>query len=148
MDANTDNRTITQRAYDDAVKCDVCPLFKGTENLIELMRLLNSTQGIEFMLNNPNYPIETLRLAKPYNVERFGVYIDAGDIVLHNPQRKILLIGNTNATIRIDEAHRCRVGIIKGAKADITACNYACVFVSAENKSQYTTHQYDRAIIK
>lgn len=148
MNANSDNRTITQKAYDEAVKRGVCPLFKGTETLEELMRLLNSTQGIEFMQDHPDYPLDTLRLAKPYKVERFGVYIDAGEIVLNNPPRKLLLIGNTTATITIDKAHRCRLGLIGGAKADVTARDYACVFIRKQSGSLCTYKALDHAIIK
>lgn len=78
--------------YEMAEKLGACDMFKGNETLEELIGMMFSPRGVEFMTtyNFPN--LATFRRFKKYHPERFGVYIDCGKISL-SEARKIFLIG-------------------------------------------------------
>jgi hypothetical protein len=79
--------------------------------------------------------ISTLRLFKPYKVERYGIYIDAGEITLSNPG-VVLLIGNTSAKITCDTNKvRNEVVLMHGATAVINALQWSVTFVKVERGS-------------
>lgn len=65
-----------------AAKLEACDMFKGDETLEELIGLIFSPRGVEFMTayNFPN--IATFRRFKKYHPERYGVYIDSSEISL------------------------------------------------------------------
>ena len=64
--------------YEMARKLGACQMFTGEESMEEMIRLMFSPQGAEF-LTTYNFPdIATFRKFKKYHPERFGVYIDCG----------------------------------------------------------------------
>lgn len=73
-----------------AEKYRMCDMFKGTEDLQSLIRLFTSPQGMEFCIKHRFPNIATFRLFKPFNPEKYGVYIDAGIITLRNPEKRFL----------------------------------------------------------
>ena len=116
---------LIQQIYKQARLLGACELFTGKERTLEdIVHLFVTPQGIEFCINNHFPNMETFRLFKPYNVERFGIYIDAGTITLHNPERAIL-IGNTAATINNDTLEAHEIILLHGAKAIINASGWA-----------------------
>lgn len=126
-----DIKLIISKIYEQAKQLGCCDLFKGTEDLDGIVRLFTSPQGIEFCMNNHFPNTATLRLFKPYGVERFGIYIDAGDVVLTNPRRAVL-IGRTAATVNCDTNERHEVVVLHGAKALVSASKWAVVFTKVE----------------
>lgn len=58
-----------------AEKYRMCDMFKGTEDLQSLIRLFTSPQGMEFCIKHRFPNIATFRLFKPFNPEKYGVYI-------------------------------------------------------------------------
>lgn len=114
-----------------AEKYRACRMFKGSENLEQLIALFTSPQGMEFCQSRHFPDMDTLRRFKAYDVERFGVYIDAGQIDLHNAP-KAVLIGNTSATLSYDNPGAHEVFLMHGAEAAITASGWALVFVTGE----------------
>lgn len=131
---------------DMAYKLAICEMFKGTESLSEIARLFTSPQGLEFCLS-ANFPnLATLRLFKRSNPQRFGVYIDAGEITLHNPKQAIL-IGRTTATIKCDTCERHEVVTMYGATASVLASGWAVVSTKAGRGTTITRRAADHAII-
>lgn len=129
-----------------AQKIAACTLFKGTESVSELARLLSSPQGLEFTLatNFPN--LATLRLFKPFHPERHGVYIDAGNIMLNNPGN-VILVGRTVATINCDSPELHTVTAMHGAAATVLASGWAVVSCNAGSASNLTKRTSGNAII-
>lgn len=129
-----------------AHKLAICEMFKGTENLAELAELFTSPQGLEFCLSASFPNLNTFRLFKRHNPQRFGVYIDAGEITLHNPRRAIL-IGRTTATIKCDTCERHEVVTMHGASATVLASGWTVVSATAGRGTNITRRASDNAII-
>lgn len=131
---------------DVAQKLAVCKMFKGTEDLAEIAQLFTSPQGMEFCLATGFPNLATLRLFKSFKPQRFGVYLDAGQITLHNPERAIL-IGRTNATIHCDTCARHEVVAMHGATATVLASKWAVVRTQSAKGATITNRASDNAII-
>lgn len=129
-----------------AEKLAACDIFKGTEDIAEIARLFTSPQGVEFCLaaNFPN--LATLRLFKRYNPERYGFYIDAGNITLKNPKTAVL-IGKTIATIKCDTCENHTVITIHGASATVLAAGWAVVRTETGASTNIVRRTSDNAII-
>lgn len=91
-----ETNAIIKQIYSQARQLGCCDLFKGTEDFEALVRLFRSPQGVEFCMNNHFPNTATFRLFKPLRPEQYGIYIDAGNITLTNPD-KAILIGRTTA---------------------------------------------------
>lgn len=132
--------------FNIAEKYRECGMFKGTEDIEQIIKLFTSPQGQEFC-QRYNFPdIQTLRKFQQYDVERFGVFIDAGSIALNNV-RRIVLIGNTQATINCDNMWRYEIIMMHGAEAIITASGWAVVSISNKNECEVHINTTDRATI-
>ncbi|HEX2920914.1 MAG TPA: hypothetical protein VHO50_07110 [Bacteroidales bacterium] len=115
--------------YIKAKEKGVCELFKGTETEDELINLFLTIKGIEFCTKN-NFPsLDILRQLHGEKLEKHGIYIDS-NVALHN-EPMIVLAGNTIADLTYDNGSKGhRVILMHGAKAKITACGWAVVFVT------------------
>lgn len=133
--------------FNMAEKYRTCCMFKGDETLEQIVDLYKSTQGLEFCLRYHFPSIETLRLFKNDHPERFGVYIDAGDIVIDNPAQKILLIGDTTGKITCSETRRYEIGVLHGASATINASGWSVVAIEAETGCVIIKNSQENAII-
>lgn len=138
---------IIQKIYKQAQLLGACPLFTGKEKSLEdIVKLFTSTQGIEFCVNNQFPNMATFRLFKSYNVEKFGIYIDAGNITLNNPKRAIL-IGRTSATINNDTLEAHDIILLHGAKAIINASGWAVCKTIVEKGCSVIRNTSENAII-
>lgn len=141
-----DIRQIVAQIYMQVQSINRCARFKGTEDLGELVHLFKSPQGIEFCLRY-HYPnLSTFRMFKRYGMERYDIYIDAGEITLSNPDSAIL-IGRTIGRVYCDTNENHEVIVMHGAKAVVTATNWAVVFTKVGNGSILIKNTYDNAII-
>lgn len=138
--------TLIKQIYTQAKMLGCCPLFKGNEDIDSLMRLFTTPQGLEFCMKHRFPNIATLRLFKRFNTERYGIYIDAGNITLNNPQ-KVILVGRTNATVNCNTLQRHEVYLLQGAKANVNASKWAVVFVTAEQGCKFIKNTSENAII-
>lgn len=129
-----------------AEKLSACNMFKGNENIDELMDLFLSPQGLEFCIAAGFPDIATVRGFKRYNPERMGIYIDAGEITLTNPG-KIVLIGQTVATIKCNTCERHQVTALHGAVAAIHAAGWSVLTTNADRYSNITKHASEHAVI-
>lgn len=68
-------------------------------------------------------------------LEPYGVYIDAGNITLHDKQR-VFIYGNTRAQIDCTLTRIYRIAVMGGARAMITADGYSVVRIESDAESQ------------
>lgn len=141
-----DTKTLIRQIYHQAQLLGCCALFKGTEDVDGLIELFLSPQGQEFCMRYHFPNIATIRLFKQYGVERFGIYIDAGQITLENPSRAIF-VGRTSATVNCDTNERHEVVLFHGARAMVNASKWAVVFVKAETGCPCIKSQNENALI-
>lgn len=132
---------------DVAQKLRVCTMFHGDETLEELVELLFSPQGIEFMTSFGFPTLSTFRQFKKYDMQTLGVYIDAGNITLAEQQRA-LLVGNTIATLKYSKTRANNVCVLHGATAMIEAAGYSVVKVDADKHSHVSTVVTDHAFVR
>lgn len=131
---------------DMARKLEDCDMFKGNETLDELVELIFSPRGIEFLTKFGFPDLETFRKFKQYHPERFGVYIDSGKITL-TEARRAFLIGDTVATVKYRESAGNRLHLMHGANASVLACGYSVVRVEKDMKSEVSFIKQDHARI-
>ena len=100
----------------------------------EMINLMFSPQGAEFLTAN-NFPdIATFRRFKKYHPEQLGVYIDASEISLSDA-RKIFLVGNTTARLKYAQTQGNRLILMCGATALIEASGYCVLKIEKDDKS-------------
>lgn len=131
-----------------AQKLADCKMFKGTEDLKELIMLMFTPQGIEF-LTKYNFPdIGTFRKFKKYHPEMYGVYIDYGEISL-SEARNVFLVGNSSATLKYREVARNRAYLMHGASATVIASGYSIVKIEKDDASQvsYTVQDHAKILV-
>lgn len=139
-------RCMERGQYDMAQKLGACKMFRGDESLEELIALMFTSQGVEFLTTN-NFPsLDTFRLFKKYHPERFGVFIDCGEISL-SEARKVFLIGDTTAELKYRETAGNRAFLMHGAKASVIASGYSVVKVEKDGLSNVSYIVQDNAKI-
>lgn len=139
--------TLIKQIYAQARLLNACDLFTGKERTLDdIVRLFSSVQGLEFCIKNHFPNIATFRKFKPFNVERFGIYIDAGCITLENPA-KAILIGRTSATVNCDTLARHEVFLLHGAKAVVNASKWAVVATTVEQGCSIIRNTSENAIV-
>lgn len=132
--------------HDVARSLAECDIFNGTESIDELMRLMFSSQGVEFMMSF-NFPdAATCRKFKSERLERYNVYIDAGNITLANADN-VFLIGDTTAKLDYTKTARCSVYLMHGASAVVSARGYSVVHIEHDRSSIVNVRKSDNAII-
>lgn len=124
-----------------------CKMFKGTESVEELAALYKSNRGVEFCMRYHFPNIATVRTFKKDHPERFGIYIDAGNITIEEPKERVLLIGRTTASVNCSETRNYNVICLHGGKAIINASKWSVVRVEAENGCTVVRNISDNAVI-
>lgn len=108
-----------------------CKLFTGKEEMNELIRLIYSPQGMEFMVKHYFPSMAEWREFRNFDADRYNIFIDAGDIRLLNPHR-VILVGNTTATIEYTATEAYQLCVLQGAKAEVSAKGYSVVKIEAD----------------
>lgn len=138
-------RCMDSHMIEVAKKLAACDMFRGDESIAELARLFATPRGLEFCLAS-NFPnLATLRLFKPYNPAKYGIYIDAGIITLRNP-RMAILIGKTVATVKCDTCDKHTVVTMHGATATVLASEWAVVYTETGPSTNIVRRTSDHAI--
>ncbi len=138
------NRYEKSHDYEMARKLRMCQMFTGDESMDEMINLMFSPQGAEFLTENHFPDIDTFRKFKKYHPERFGVYIDAGKISLLEA-RKVFLVGNTTASLKYSEIAGNRLILMCGASAHVEASGYAIVKIEKDDVSKVEIVKSDNA---
>lgn len=142
--ANKERKIILQ-IYKEAKRLGACSLFSGKEQTIdEIVKLFLSVQGLNFCFEKKFPNPEIFRLFKPYGVEKYGIYIDAGEITLNNPKRAVL-VGDTTATLNYDMLQGHHIEVFQGAKVTINASKWSVVFLRCVDKTKVTKNIKDSA---
>lgn len=137
---------IIKQAHAEAQKLGQCGLFTGKETLEEVAKLMLSAQGTEFMLENRFPALSTFQRLKPYRMERFGIYIDCGKISIPE-SRRLLLVGNTCATVCYRETAGSRLCLMHGARANAFASGYSVLRVESDEASSANCVTSDNAVV-
>ena len=132
--------------YDMAEKLGACSMFTGNEDLQELVKLMFTPRGVEFMTKYHFPNIETFRKFKPLHPERYGVYIDCGEISL-SEAKKVFLVGNTVARLKYWDIASNRLYLMCGAVAHIDAGGYSVVRVEKDDISKVEYMEKDHASV-
>lgn len=133
--------------YDMANKLGECEMFKGTETLEELVKLMFTPKGIEF-LTTYNFPdLATFRKFKKYHPERYGLFIDCGEVEL-SEVRKVFLVGKTSAKLRYNDTAANRVYLMHGASATITASGYSVVKIEKDDTCNISVIKLENAVVR
>lgn len=93
--------------------------------------LLFSPQGREFC-GEHNFPSVKMwdNIRRECDTTQYGIYVDTGETTIQHNQENVALIGRTHGYMTFDTPAKChRVIVQHGAKATITATNYAVVLV-------------------
>lgn len=137
---------LIRQIYAQAKTIGACNKINGTESFEDIVKLFLSAQGMEFCLKN-NFPsINVFRRFKTLQPEKYGIYIDSGNITLRNPLNAVL-IGSTNATIFCDKLIRNEVCLFHGANAVINARGWSVVAVQTSSNCQCIRNASENAVI-
>ena len=120
------------------------PMFKGTETLEEMISLMFSAQGSEFLTRFGFPSLETFRKFIKYHPEKMGVWIDKGKIALSG-EKNIFVVGNTTAVIKCDQTALYRIILMHGASAEIEASGYSVIKIEKDGVSSYNIKVSDNA---
>lgn len=136
---------VVKEVTENVESLGACNRFNGG-SLEKLIDQLFTPQGVEWVLAHAYPDMETFRKFKKYHPEKFGVYIDMGEISL-SEARKVFLIGNTTATLNYQETERNVVNLLFGAKAEIHASGFSVVAIEKDRMSKVTIDKKDNAQI-
>lgn len=120
--------------YELARKLGACQMFTGEESLEEMIALMFSPQGAEFLTANKFPDIATFRKFTKYHPERFGVFIDCGKIALSD-EKKVFLVGNTSANLKYSQMQGNRLILMCGASAHVEASGYSVLKIETDDSS-------------
>jgi len=137
---------IRDAQFEMAQKLGACDMFKGDETLEEVVKLMFTPRGVEFLTTYGFPDIATLRKFKKHHPERFGVYIDCGKISL-SEARKVFFIGDTTAELKYRETAANRLFLMHGAHASVVASGYSVVKVEKDKSSEVSYTVQDNASI-
>ena len=138
---------IIRQIYAQAKLLGACSLFTGREKPLEdIFRLFSSTKGMEFCLKNRFPNLSTFRLFKPFGVEKYGVYIDAGFVEWKN-QKRAILIGRTTAVIDCDTLERDEIYVFEWASATVNARKWSVVSIQGVTGARVIKNVSENAII-
>lgn len=121
-----------------------CEMFRGDETLEQLINLMFTPRGIEFLTRFHFPSLNIFRKFIRYKPERYGVYIDAGKIALTDMQRAFL-VGNTTAYIKYGKTALNRLYMMHGATANITAKGFSVIKVERDNTASIEISIEDNA---
>lgn len=130
--------------FEMANKLAICSMFHGDEDLESLIKLMFSPQGAEFLTTYGFPDIAIFRKFKKYHPEKYGVYIDCGEIEISEP-KKAFVVGNTLATIKCRETAGNRIILMCGAKATVIASGYSVVKIEKDESSDISVIKQDHA---
>ena len=124
-----------------------CDVFTGEETtLAEVVAKLHSIEGLEFLLLSGFPTLELFREYKDALPEGCGVYVDAGEIDLHDTLDAIL-VGDTHATGEYQRTKCHKLTAVYGASATVDAYEFAVVRPRYDEASRVEVRRHDSAII-
>ncbi|MCQ2299697.1 MAG: hypothetical protein MJZ81_06200 [Bacteroidales bacterium] len=139
---------ISRTLYEEARRFSPCSLFRGNETGEELMDLFASPQGTEFCMKHDFPSMARFRAFGGDMAEKRGIYIDSGARRLKNA-RIAILVGDCDFDLEYDTMeHPCKVVLMKGARARVSASGYSVVKIERQEGCLVTCHAHDNAVIR
>ena len=124
-----------------------CDVFTGEETtLAEVVAKLHSIEGLEFLLLSGFPTLELFRAYKDALPEGCGVYVDAGEIDLHDTLDAIL-VGNTKVKATYEQIECHKLTAVYGASATVDAYEWSVVRPRYDEASLVEVRRHDSAII-
>lgn len=124
-----------------------CDVFTGDETtLAEVVAKLHSIEGLEFLLLSGFPTLELFREYKDALPDGCGVYVDAGEINLHDAIDAIL-VGDTQAKATYEQTELHKLTAVYGAKVTVDAYEWAVVRPRYDEASLVEVRRHDSAII-
>lgn len=124
-----------------------CDVFTGEETtLAEVVAKLHSIEGLEFLLLSGFPTLDLFREYKDALPDGCGVYVDAGEINLHDTLDAIL-VGDTHATGEYTRTKCHKITAVYGASATVDAYEWAVVRPRHDEASLVEARRRDSAII-
>lgn len=124
-----------------------CDVFTGEETTItEVVAKLHSVEGLEFLLLSGFPTLELFREYKAALPEGCSVYVDAGEITLHDALDAIL-VGDTQAKATYEQTECHKLTAVYGASATVDAYEFAVVRPRYDEASRVEVRRHDSAII-
>ncbi len=151
MENAGDIRDVIRRLHGEAVEAGVCTRFTGMESTAEeIFRLFKSPAGMEFCLERDFPSLETLRLFGPFGARGAGIYVDAGDVTLYDPECAVLA-GDTRAKVycrNVPSGGRSsHIYLLHGASADVQASGWAVAYVRGASGTRIVRGAREYAMI-
>lgn len=140
--------TACRRQNDErmAAALSQCQMFTGEETLEEMVALMFSARGAEFLTRFGFPSLDIFRQYKPLKPEHLGVWIDSGKTDITG-QNRVFLVGGTDATVRFCDTDLCRVVLMHGAKAVIILDGYAVLNVESDSTSSYSVIKNGHSVL-
>lgn len=124
-----------------------CDVFTGEETtLAEVVAKLHSIEGLEFLLLSGFPTLDLFREYKDALPDGCGVYVDAGEINLHDTLDAIL-VGDTHAAGEYRRTKCHKITAVYGASADVDAYEWSVVRPRHDEASLVEARRHDSAII-
>lgn len=124
-----------------------CDVFTGEETtLAEVVAKLHSVDGLEFLLLSGFPTLELFREYKDALPEGCGVYVDAGEIDLHDALDAIL-VGDTQVKATYEQIECHKLTAVYGAKATVDAYEFSVVRPRYDEASRVEVRRHDNAIV-
>lgn len=124
-----------------------CNVFTGEETtLAEVVAKLHSIEGLEFLLLSGFPTLELFREYKDALPEGCGVYVDAGEINLHDALDAIL-VGDTQVKATYEQIECHKITAVHGATAKVDAYEFSVVRPRYDEASRVEARRHDNAII-
>lgn len=108
-----------------------CELLDNVNSIEDLLNLIDTPQGVEFIAKNNFPPIHLAQAYKDHLLKK-GVVIE--DTKLINPKRTIVLFGNIE--IELDDYNVCEVYVTGSAVVNIIAKDNSCAFVEVHQQGR------------
>ena len=124
-----------------------CDVFTGEETtLAEVVAKLHSIEGLEFLLLSGFPTLDLFREYKDALPEGCGVYVDAGEINLHDALDAIL-VGDTQVKATYEQTEYHNLTAVHGSSASVDAYEWAVVRPRYDEASLVEVRRHDNAII-
>ena len=130
-----------------AREAGACDKLTGSEDLDGLARLVMSPAGMEFCIQNRFPAGYTWRqLRENEDMERYGIYIDAGEVMLEDPEN-VLLVGRTTANITCTGKGRRNIYGLRGCSIILNAYDWTVCRVIADTSCHSIKQPHGNAVI-
>lgn len=137
--ALAEKKSFEQGKTQLAQRLSECAMFTGDETFEEMISMMFSARGSEFLTKFRFPDLDTFRKFIKYHPENHGIYIDCGKIALRDV-KNIFVVGNTAASVKCEETALYRVILMHGASAVIEASGYSVLKVTKDSISKVEIH--------